>query len=309
MRPRRPASYPRPVDAAEPYALTFTDDAARFLEQAAPLLAAEPVLTTVLSTWTRRAAAGEVGPPAPGVPRWWLLVRGADGEPVSAAMRTMPHPPHAPWVLAMPDRAAVALARALHARGEALAVVNGTLPTARVVADELARLTGRTAHIAEHQRLHLLGEPRAPRPASGALRAVREDELDELARWWRSFAHEVDVAAGRVPAAEHPVDLDDLRAQVGAGTQWWWEDEGRPVCLVGANPPADGVARIGPVLTPGPLRGRGYAGNAVHAVAGLLRAGGSRVCLFTDQANPVSSRLYAGLGFEAYADTASLRVG
>ncbi|VXB85830.1 GNAT family N-acetyltransferase [Nocardioides sp. AX2bis] len=296
------------MDTAEPHTLTFTEDPVSFLEQTAALLAAEPVLTTVLSSWTRRAAAGEVAPPSPGVPRWWLAVRGPDGEPVSAAMRTMPHPPYAPWVLAMPDEAAVSLARALHDRGEELAAVNGALPTARVVAEETARLTGRTARVAEHQRLHVLGEPRAPRPTTGALRPVREDELDELARWWSSFGLEVDLAAGRAPDAGHPADLDDLRARVRAGTQWWWEDEGRPVCLVGANPPADGVARIGPVLTPTVLRGRGYAGNAVHQVAAALRAGGSQVCLFTDQANPVSNRLYAGLGFESYADTAALRV-
>lgn len=296
------------MDTDQPYTLTFTEDPSWFLDEAAPVLAAEPVLTTVLSSWTRRAAAGEVAPPAPGAPRWWLVVHGSDGEPASVAMRTMPHPPYAPWVHAMPDAAAVALARAVHGRDEALDVVNGTLPTARVVAEETARLTGRTARVAEHQRLHVLGEPRAPRPAPGALRPVREEELDELARWWGSFGREVDLAAGRAPDAGHPVDLEDLRARVRAGTQWWWEDDGRPVCLVGANPPADGVARIGPVLTPAALRGRGYAGSAVHQVAALLRADGPQVCLFTDQANPVSNRLYAGLGFEAYADTASLRV-
>ncbi len=46
----------------------------------------------------------------------------------------------------------------------------------------------------------------------------------------------------------------------------------------------------------------------MHRVAGLLRDGGSWVCLFTDQANPASNRLYSGLGFEPYVDTASLRL-
>ncbi len=289
--------------------LTFTEDPAWFLGRAAALLAAEPVLSTVLSSWTRQAAAGEVAPPAPGVPRWWLLVHGPDGEPVSAAMRTMPHPPYAPWLLPMPDEAAVALARALHARGEVLTAVNGALPAARVAAEETARLTGRTARVHEQHRLHVLGEPRTPRRAPGALRPVREDELALLARWWAAFARDVDLAGGREPEDEGPPDPSALRAKVRAGVLWWWEDEGRPVCLVGANPPVDGVARIGPVSTPEHLRGRGYATSAVHGVAGLLRGGGSRVCLFTDQANPVSNRLYAGLGFEPYVDTASLRVG
>ena len=296
------------MEPAEPYTLTFSEDPAWFLAQAAPLLAAEPVLTTVLSSWTRRAAAGEVAAPAPGVARWWLVVHGPDDEPVSVAMRTMPHPPYAPWVHAMPEAAAVALARALHGRGEALTAVNGALPAARVVAEEAARLTGSTVRVHERLRVHVLAEPRPPRPAPGALRPVREDELDELARWWGWFQREVDLAGGREPTEGVEPDRASLRSKVRAGVLWWWEDEGSPVCLVGAVPPADGVATIGPVLTPEARRGRGYAGNAVHQVATLLRAGGSQVCLFTDQANPVSNRLYAGLGFEAYVDTASLRV-
>lgn len=296
------------MEPTETFALTFTGDPAWFLEQAAGLLAAEPVLSTVVSSWTRRAAAGEVSPPEPDVPRWWLLVRGPDDTPISAAMRTMPHPPYAPWLLPMPDDAAVALARALHARGEVLAAVNGALPAARVAAEEAARLTGRTARVHEQHRLHVLGGLRAPRAAAGALRQVREHELEEVARWWVAFVRDVDLAGGREPEDEGPPDLPALRARVRGGELWWWEREGRPVCLVGASPPADGVARIGPVFTPEPLRGRGYAGNAVHQVAGPLRDGGSRVCLFTDQANPVSNRLYAGLGFEPYVDTASLRL-
>lgn len=90
----------------------------------------------------------------------------------------------------------------------------------------------------EQHRLHVLGEPRAPRPAPGALRAVREDELDLLSRWWVAFVRDVDLAGGREPQDEGAPDPHDLRAKVRARVLWWWEDEGRPVCLVGANPPA-----------------------------------------------------------------------
>ncbi|MGW5014070.1 GNAT family N-acetyltransferase, partial [Micromonospora chalcea] len=73
-----------------------------------------------------------------------------------------------------------------------------------------------------------------------------------------------------------------------------------------ANPPSFGVARVGPVYTPPEQRGRGWAGNAVAEVSRLLTAEGARVCLFTDQANPVSNRLYAGLGFRPVVDMANL---
>ena len=62
------------------------------------------------------------------------------------------------------------------------------------------------------------------------------------------------------------------------------------------------------MFTPAEHRGRGYAASAVSEIAAGQRAAGHRVVLFTDQANPVSNRLYLGLGFEAVVDTASLVV-
>ena len=81
-------------------------------------------------------------------------------------------------------------------------------------------------------------------------------------------------------------------------------DDGGPVHVSAARPPSFGVARIGPVYTPAEHRGRGYAGATVHALAEQLLAEGARVCLFADQANPISTRLYESLGFRAVAETA-----
>ncbi|WP_405089605.1 GNAT family N-acetyltransferase [Micromonospora sp. NBC_01392] len=65
---------------------------------------------------------------------------------------------------------------------------------------------------------------------------------------------------------------------------------------------------MGPVYTPPEQRGRGWAGNAVAEVSRLLRADSAGVCLFTDQANPTSNRLYARLGFRPLVDMANLVV-
>ena len=78
--------------------------------------------------------------------------------------------------------------------------------------------------------------------------------------------------------------------------------------LVGFNAPSFGVARVGPVYTPGEQRGRGYASALTAHVTRLLRDGGARVCLFTDQANPVSNHVYAALGFVPVVDMAELVV-
>ena len=55
---------------------------------------------------------------------------------------TAPVAPYPLYVLPMPDAAALALARALHERGEELLGVNGALPAAEIVAEETARLVG-----------------------------------------------------------------------------------------------------------------------------------------------------------------------
>ena len=95
-------------------------------------------------------------------------------------------------------------------------------------------------------------------------------------------------------------------------------DRGRPGLAVGGRagergapdrrqPAGFGVARIGPVYTPREHRGRGYASAAVAEVSRRLLDEGVRVCLFTDQANPTSNRIYQALGYRPVVDMANLR--
>ena len=44
-------------------------------------------------------------------------------------------------------------------------------------------------------------------------------------------------------------------------------------------------------------------------VSRLLRDSGTRVCLFTDQANPTSNKIYAAIGYEPVVDMANLVIG
>lgn len=92
-----------------------------------------------------------------------------------------------------------------------------------------------------------------------------------------------------------------------AGQLWFWVDEAEArVHLTGTNPPSFGVARLGPVYTPPAQRGRGWASNAVAEVSRGIQAEGARVCLFTDQANPTSNKIYAALGYRPVVDMADL---
>ena len=76
--------------------------------------------------------------------------------------------------------------------------------------------------------------------------------------------------------------------------------------LTGVSPPSFGVARVGPVYTPPAQRGFGWASNAVAEISRRIQAEGARACLFTDQANPTSNKIYAALGYQPVADMANL---
>jgi predicted GNAT family acetyltransferase len=139
--------------------------------------------------------------------------------------------------------------------------------------------------------------------------AATEDDVGLATQWFEAFMGDADEMAGRPRGASaHDVpDRDGMLRKLRTGTIWFWVDEsGAPVHLTGANPPAFGVARIGPVYTPPAERGRGWASNAVADVSRRLRAEGARVCLFTDQANPTSNRIYAALGYRPVVDMANL---
>jgi predicted GNAT family acetyltransferase len=60
------------------------------------------------------------------------------------------------------------------------------------------------------------------------------------------------------------------------------------------------------VYTPPAERRRGWAGNGVAEVSRRILAQGARACLFTDQDNPTSNKVYAALGYRPVVDMANL---
>lgn len=292
------------------FSITFEDDAARFLERAGDRLAAEPVVSTVIATVAARMT--QAAPSTPLAPYcWFAVVTDPAGKIAGVAMRTAPFPPYPPYLLAMPDAAAVALADALVERGEKVGGVNGALPATRVVAERIAERAGGEVEVHMHTRLFELGTLVEPGPTRGRLRPAYDDEAPLALEWFHQFHVDADEQAGHAGRADRSeaTTLDDVRGRIRQGRIWMWVDDGdTPRHLTGANPPAYGVARIGPVFTPKEHRGRGYASAAVAEVSRLLRAEGSRVTLFTDQANPTSNRIYTALGFEPVVDMVELTI-
>lgn len=289
----------------------FHDDPAAFLAVAQHYLRAAPVAASVVAgqavALTTEAATGPL--PSTTWPRWFASVHGDDGAVVGAAMKAKPLDPHWAYVMHMPERGAQLLAQALFARGEALRAISGTLPAAQLVAAELASLSGQRVTTTMRLTLHELGRLRMPTVPPGRLRLATDRDLELVLDWFARFHDEADQQAGRVGGHGPTLPADQILSRIDQAGVWLWENEnGLIVHLTGIRPPAYGVARIGPVYTPTAHRGRGYAAATVAQVSQQVQSAGQRVCLFTDQANPVSNALYARLGFEAGAETVDLEL-
>jgi GNAT superfamily N-acetyltransferase len=300
-------------DPDDALTLQFFDAPQPFLDAAGALLAAEPVLGSVIASVSERTAReladgvdswADVGAP---FERWWLVVRDGAGEVVSAVMRTATFKPYPTFAMPMPDAAARALAVALHERGELLGGANGALPGAEVLARSTAELTGGEMVAGMQTRLWEATSVDVPPAPEGRLRQATEDDAELVLAWFTAFHEEADEQAGREPdptSGEHNT-LDSVLVRIREGVEWLWElPDGTVAHLTGAGLPAYGVSRIGPVDTPQELRGRGIAS---HVVGELTRRGleaGHRMCLFTDQANPTSNKIYASLGYEPVVEMA-----
>lgn len=292
--------------------LRFFDDPRDFLEVAADHLADHPVVSTVVSGVASRMASDfEAAVAWPdGVPCWFATV--VDGDRVvGAGMRTARFGAFPVFLLPMSQEAALLLARALIAREEPVTAANGALPAVEVFCDQMAAHTGGTTRVGQHTRLFELVDLVEPEPVPGRLRPATVEEQPLVTSWYDAFMADADEQAGREPGESPSESLspEDMRRRITGGRMFVWEDaSGQPVHLTAASHPSYGVSRIGPVFTPRDQRGRGYASCAVAQVSRLLRDSGERACLFTDQANPTSNRIYEAIGYRRVVDMANLVV-
>src|SRR6185312_9167115 len=155
---------------------------------------------------------------------WWLVVYDDDGSLVGAGIRSTTFGPYPPFLLPMPDDAAVSLARALVERGEDVPGINGALPAAAVCAAEMTRLAGGRVEVSRHTRLHELGELVPPAPVPGRLVVATVDDVDLVAEWLAAFMGDADEQAGRPRGAnaDEVPDAEELRRNLRTGRLWFW---------------------------------------------------------------------------------------
>jgi GNAT superfamily N-acetyltransferase len=291
--------------------LRFYDDPGEFLAVAGEHLAEQPVLSTVMAGVAARIVEQRAAGVAwPGDVPCWFAAFVDRGAVVATAMRTATFGDYPAYLMPMPDDAAVLLARTLIDRDEPVLGANGSLPAVQVFCEEMASATGRRVEVERHTRLFELGRLKEPAEVPGRLRPARLDEQDLVSSWYDAFMDAADEQGGRPAgssAHEAPAP-EELRRRMEAEQIFVWDVDGTAVHLTAHTEAAFGVSRVGPVYTPHEHRGHGYASRAVYEVSRRLVDAGIRACLFTDQANPTSNKIYEALGYERVVDMANLQV-
>jgi GNAT superfamily N-acetyltransferase len=155
----------------------------------------------------------------------------------------------------------------------------------------LVRALGRDVGYRGEQRLFRLDVLVPPAGVAGEPRRANADHRTLLIAWVSAFATEL-RAAVREDWAQF---VDEALAQRGG---WLWLDAaGRPVSTAFRRPAVAGSARVGPVYTPPPFRGRGHGSAVTAAATRDILADAAIPVLFTEVANPTSNKIYVTLGY------------
>ena len=280
------------------------EDAADFLEEAAPLLLADEARHNLIL-----GIAGTIRDGFYEEHRLWLVREG--GRPVGAALQTPPFN----LILARPQSPEALGALAEAVAGEELPGVVGTEPEIHEFAALWAARTGTRPRTNMRQGIYALEQVETPPRPAGDFRIADERDRELVVEWFVAFADEVLHEGGPGGDRDHAERMIDRRFAVADSGFLLWEDGGEPVSLAGWGGPTPNGIRVGPVYTPPELRGRGYATALTAELSqrlldGRLFEGGRRFCfLYTDLANPTSNAIYERIGYRRVAESAEIAFG
>ena len=178
--------------------------------------------------------------------------------------------------------------------------VNGPAETAQTFADQWARRAGQSVQQGLGLGVHQLTQVIEPPSPGGIFQQAEHADVSTLADWGDAFSAEtgVDDPRSGMAIVEH---------RMASGGLYVWDDGG-PVSMATWTGSTPSGVRVSFVYTPVEVRGRGYASACVAALSRLLLDRGNTFCaLFTDQANPISNRIYRRIGYEPVCDFTEYR--
>lgn len=280
------------MERPNPLAVRLLPDTDEFRAAAAPFLLRDEAAHNLMLGLSAR----------PGLTTDYLAVVERSGTVVLAAMMTRGHNL---IVSQAADPAALrVLAHDLMWRPVVPPGVRGPTAESAAFARAWHQLTGAMATRTMAERIYALERVMPVRGVLGRMRRATEADRPLLLDWMRGFCRE----ALHDPAER---DAEHLVSSRLAGNDdavfYLWEDA-EPVSAASINGPTPRGIKIGPVYTPPPARGHGYASAVVAALSQLQLDLGRRWCfLFTDLANPTSNHIYQAVGYLPVCDVDEYR--
>jgi predicted GNAT family acetyltransferase len=223
----------------------------------------------------------------------YLAAAVAGGEIVGVAARTPPFN----LVLSEIDDAGVLEALVDDLAGVDLPGVLGPVEAAKLFAGLWSARTGVKATVAVEERIYAAEQVDPPPRVPGSLRPYAPEDRELTLAWIDAFFKE---AMPGSPEADAEAFLARRISETPGGLVLW--EDGEPVSLAGFGSPTPNGSRIGPVYTPPPLRGRGYASALTAALTARLLEDRRFCFLFTNLANPTSNSIYQRIGYRAVTD-------
>jgi GNAT superfamily N-acetyltransferase len=266
--------------------------AAEFLRLTDSYRAIEPIRTNILGS----VAASVVNGMQRYDESWWWLVHDGVGEVIGAAMRTAPF---GMQIGPMSDEAASALGGEVARSDRGLPWALGSQDAVRCFLDAYLDVVVPARAGVSRGRCDVICEAAdlTVPVVKGAFRQATIGDFDLALQWTYEFLEFIDGAPPRLDDD----DRDTLRSRLLLGSLWFWAIDGMPVSMAGhawpVETPGGVVTRVGPVYTPEPQRGHGYAAAATASLTQALLRRGSRVMLYADVANPTSNGVYRRIGY------------
>lgn len=155
--------------------------------------------------------------------------------------------------------------------------------------------TGQTWKINFRQLVHQLDQLQDIRPTSGQLRKATLNDLPIVEQWIIDFA----LAAMNSSNPEKSKAI--ASAKIETGQIYLWEDQ-IPVSMAAVARPTRNGITVNYVYTPPEHRGKGYASNCVYAMSEKMLEAYKFCCLFTDETNPTSNKIYQAMGYYPVAE-------
>jgi len=221
---------------------------------------------------------------------------------VSSFLRT---PPYALHVFSEKDYQSESFAMLVQffaKEGMSLPGVIGAKEQTESFAEAWCRASGKSWKLGKGMRVFRLDEVTHSPEILGGLELARLEQVDLLVAWVAGFQATVGDVRDKENVRNSVLEMIEKKSL------YLWMDPGKgPVsCACNLRKIVSGEV-INLVYTPPELRGNGFASAAVATLSqALLDEGAAFCCLFTDNENPISNKIYQRIGYRPVADYSML---